>query len=214
MIDGLLFTYTYDGLNRLSAIDSPHHTYTFTYDYWNRLLSYTHNGTLNTLIYDDQKELGTLATLRILNPTYASEIGATVAIEHNQSVLIPIHDLFGNIISLQDPSHKILEQHRYSAFGERLSTPTQIPWHFQSKRDFGPLVYFGHRFYHPHLGRFGTPDPLGFEQGPNLYQYSYNNPYLYADLYGLSAMTRVSGLLQAFGGAGEMLGPQEPPMCL
>ncbi|MCB1115408.1 MAG: RHS repeat-associated core domain-containing protein [Chlamydiia bacterium] len=196
IIDGQPFAYTYDTLNRLTTITSPHHSYTFTYDYWNRILSYTHNKATHTLLYDDQKELGTLTTLRILNPLTSSESGATIAIEQSNQILLPYHDLTGNILAIQNTEGDTLEHHRYTPFGERLSTHTLIPWHFQSKRTFGPLTYFGNRFYHPHLGRFNTPDPLGFQEGPNLYQYSRNNPFLYIDPYGLSTMTRVGNILR------------------
>ena len=48
------------------------------------------------------------------------------------------------------------------------------------------FTLYGLRYYAPDIGRFITPDPAGFEDGPNLYTYVRNNPLTYTDLYGLS----------------------------
>ena len=63
---------------------------------------------------------------------------------------------------------------------------TLSPWRFASKRvDETGLIFFGRRYYCPELGRWITPDPLGFKGGPNLYAYVHNSPFTEADLYGL-----------------------------
>jgi RHS repeat-associated protein len=53
---------------------------------------------------------------------------------------------------------------------------------FDSETGF---VYFGKRYYVPNIGRWVTPDPIGFADGPNRYAYVYNNPMSKFDLYGL-----------------------------
>jgi len=45
-------------------------------------------------------------------------------------------------------------------------------------------VFFGKRYYNPSTGRWTTPDPRGFADGPNLYAYVHNNPLTLFDLYG------------------------------
>lgn len=45
-------------------------------------------------------------------------------------------------------------------------------------------------FYAPSLGRWISPDPRGFEDGPNLYAYVHNAPLLDIDLYGEWAIFR------------------------
>lgn len=63
------------------------------------------------------------------------------------------------------------------------------PWRYQGKRveEETDLVFFGKRYYNPEYGRWMTPDPLGFIDGPNLYCYAHNNPFKYKDLDGFSS---------------------------
>lgn len=49
------------------------------------------------------------------------------------------------------------------------------------------FVYARHRYYDPELGRFITADPMGYEDGPNLYQYALGNPVDLSDPMGLSS---------------------------
>lgn len=41
------------------------------------------------------------------------------------------------------------------------------------------------RYYDPETGRFISPDPSGYQDGPNLYAYVGNNPLNYTDPWGL-----------------------------
>ncbi len=43
------------------------------------------------------------------------------------------------------------------------------------------LAYNWHRHYDPTLGRYLQADPLGFIDGPNVYNYVTNAPTMYAD---------------------------------
>jgi RHS repeat-associated protein len=61
------------------------------------------------------------------------------------------------------------------------------------------LLYFRHRYYDPQLGRFITPDPMGFVDGPSMYQFARNNPLDFADPTGESA-TLIGGLVGGVGG--------------
>jgi RHS repeat-associated protein len=54
---------------------------------------------------------------------------------------------------------------------------------------------FGARWYAPNLGRFVSPDPLGFIDGPNRYAFAGNQPLLYFDPNGLWKRQLVDGLV-------------------
>ena len=92
---------------------------------------------------------------------------------------VPIHDPYGNTAALLDLNGNLSAHYRYSAFGEEETQGiASNPWRFSSKRadpETG-FIYFGRRYYMPSLGRWLTPDPVGFADGPNLYAYVHNHP--------------------------------------
>ena len=78
--------------------------------------------------------------------------------------------------------------YRYNAFGLYAhSGNIHSPWLFSSQRydQSTSLYHFDKREYDPHIGRWLTPDPLGFADRLNLYAYVKNNPLIYVDPYGL-----------------------------
>ncbi len=189
--------YTYDGLDRLIRIEKATQAIDLIYDSWGRCHTYRSNDTFQPLLYDDQNELGIHPhQLRILGEGYGAEIGATIALELNGNTYLPTHDPFGNIISIEplDDSPSLWnalwgpssETYHFTAFGEEGAPSTLNPWRYQSKRHLLHLVHFGRRLYDPATGRWLSPDPKGFSEGPNLYQFLRNNPHLTFDLYGES----------------------------
>ena len=191
--------YFYDALDRLISIRTTSHQIDFQYDFQGRLLSKTTNGMPTFYLYDEVKEIGSFDAkgspheLRILNPTFPSERGATVLIEINNYSFIPTHDLFGNIVSLRDLQGTLIESYDYTAFGENLQSPLN-PWLYASKRfhSDAELINFGKRFYNPKYGRWLTPDPAGFIDSYNLYAFVHNNPLTNFDLFGLYSSPLIS----------------------
>lgn len=218
------YIFKYDALNRLIASTSLEGTTTYTYDYLDRRL------TKNNLkyLYDGNNQIGIcdkgkLIALRILGDDKNAEIGAAVAFVLNGNLLLPIHDQNGAVVRLLNPDGTVHKSYEYTAFGEELS-PDPLdpnPWRFSSKC-YDPetkLIYFGRRYYSPEMGRWLTPDPIDYDDGPNVYAYVSNRPLTHFDLYGLSEETgndgifsylwefanqpRVQGLLQMWGGMTE-----------
>ncbi|MBI3211679.1 MAG: RHS repeat-associated core domain-containing protein [Simkania negevensis] len=191
--------YTYDAFDRLNSIETPTTRHTFTYDAFHRRLSDISDST-QYFLYDDQNEIGSydinhnLCQLRILGVGHGAEIGAAIALELDNTLVIPIHDLFGNIITLIDPYTNIpLATYEYTAFGEQKNAASvHNPWGFSSKRHDADLIYFGRRYYDPRFGRWLTPDPAGYTQGPNLYAYLRNTPLCKVDLYGLFSLANAA----------------------
>ena len=141
--------------------------------------------------------------MRILGLGFgSSEIAGTIAIETKGGLYLPLHDPFGHLAVLLDAeTGKPLQTLRTTAFGEsRLYeqeecplSKTLCPWIISSKR-YDPetgFILYGLRYYSPLLGRWITPDPAGFMDGPNLYAYVRNNPLIYTDLYGLGIFSSI-----------------------
>ncbi|MCH9608833.1 MAG: hypothetical protein S4CHLAM45_07450 [Chlamydiales bacterium] len=180
--------YEYDALDRLISITKDKNRTTYTYDPFNRRVAKNNVH----FLWDDKKEIGLyhkgkIEELRILGEGLGAEIGATVFIELKGKTYIPIHDHQGSLKLLLDSKGNLKEVCRYTAFGEQLTPSKLSPWRFASKRydDETGYTYFGRRYYSPLLGRFITPDPLGFDDGPNLYAYVHNCPFTLIDLHGL-----------------------------
>ncbi|MBT7264767.1 MAG: hypothetical protein HN831_04765, partial [Waddliaceae bacterium] len=133
---------------------------------------------------------------RVLGIGRGAEIGAAVVVELDDVIYSPIHDTYGHVIALIDAEGNTAERYKYTAYGEEKvfdangtkieSSSLANPWRFCSKRidDELGLVFFGKRYYCPETGRWTTPDPQGFGDGPNLYAYVHNNPLAFFDLYG------------------------------
>ncbi len=187
--DGIA-TYEYDLLDRLIATTVKGIRTRYTYDVLNRRIAKNND----LYVWDGEHEIGTMRNgkieeLRILGEGKGAEIGAAVFIEVGTQQYIPIHDHTGSLVVLLTLEGKPYATYRYTAFGESIHSPFSFPWGFASKR-YDPesgLIYFGKRYYAPSLGRWITPDPQGFQDGPNLYAYVHNNPLHYFDPYGLLA---------------------------
>ncbi len=198
--------YTYDALDRLTAVINGNKKTEYLYDESNRRLSKTHfiltkgeiweqTSTLRFL-YQGQNEIGAcdeddvVTELRVLGNGLGAEIGAAIAMEIGGMTYVPIHDHQGSPVCLLNiTTGEKVDTYSYSSFGEDLFEESLIPWHFSSKRkdEESGFLYFGRRYYESTIGRWITPDPIGREGGPNLYAYVFNNPLSLFDLYGLSA---------------------------
>ncbi len=209
--------YSYDGLDRLIQIHSGSKAVRYTYDSWGRCLTRTylsfedgewHPTLSQDFLYDDQNELGIYPIkIRILGQGKGGEIGAAISIETPDDFYVPFHDLYGNVVAILDWDGNHIESYRFSSFGEEEIFTDHVkkvdsfmnPWRYQSKRKMGGLVNFGRRFYDPETGRWLSPDPKGFSEGPNLYQFVRNNPLIYFDLYGLSVESGDQYSVKRFG---------------
>jgi RHS repeat-associated protein len=188
--------FTYDALDRLIKVQKGDQITEYRYDSFHRRLSKITNDLTTHYLYQKEEEIGAysngmITELRILGLGRGADVGAAVAIELENEPFFPIHDPYGNLVSLLDSSGNTAATYRYTAFGEEETYGKSLsPWRFSSKRvdpETG-LVYFGKRYYMPSLGRWLTPDPLGFADGPNLYTYVHNRPMTYIDPDGQFAL--------------------------
>lgn len=206
--------FEYDALNRLTRVIQANEAVQYTYDAFNRRLSktiltlssdgfwnpiktlrYLHDGANEIGLVDEE---GRIVEFRVLGNGHGAEIGAAISVEIENEVYAPIHDLRGNVCCLMNVHERsVAEFYRYSAFGEiniydssgKLLDKSEAgnPWRFASKRfdEESGLINFGKRFYSAEIGRWMSPDPLGFADGLNTYAYVHNNPLALHDFHGL-----------------------------
>jgi YD repeat-containing protein len=152
-------SYSYDALDRLIAVEDWSRRVEFTYDSFNRRMSATtfakQGDRLSQVdqeryIWQQNCEIGSYVgdrarSLRILGEGTGSEIGSAVAFELNDELVVPIHDLCGNVRVCLNSAGEVLEKLSYTAFGPESVEASLSPWTFASKRQdpyFG-LIFFG-----------------------------------------------------------------------
>jgi len=199
--------YRYDALDRLTAIISEGVKTEYLYDCFHRRLKKTsfqlHNDNwietdTQTFLYQGDKEIGVLdknsqvIEMRTLGLGIDGEIGAAVVLEIQDQIFYPLHDFRGNVSALISAlDGKIVESYRYTAYGENqvfdsngnAQTSALSPWRFSSKRidpETG-WVYFGRRYYDSEVGKWTSPDPLGYIDSSNVYCFVRNRPLKYID---------------------------------
>ena len=181
-------SFHYDQSHRLLSASLPGYEISFTYDAEGRRDSKTVNGEKEQYIYLGKNEMlvakenGALIEMRIPGLSFHSEMIRPIAIETSDAIYAPIHNLQGNIIKLVNIFTKeVISLNLADPFGRNLSKDAPTSWIFAGKNYDSnlDLVYFGHRFYCPELKKWITPDPS--RQTADLYQYCFNNPFLYFD---------------------------------
>ena len=116
-------------------------------------------------------------------------IAAVKRAGNKQDVMLLATDHLGSIVGVWNAQGTLLEEHRYTAWGQRTSS-TASPRLRRGFTGHEHLAQFGlidmqARLYDPHLGRFLAPDP--YVQAPsmsmnfNRYAYCMNNPLKYTD---------------------------------
>ncbi len=105
-------------------------------------------------------------------------------------------DMIGTTRFLTDPNGAAMNQSAYTAFGERVGGTMSGTddrygyagaWGYQTHADFD-FQHLGARYYDPGSGRFLQRDPIGVFGGSNMYAYVGNQPSLFVDPTGLSAL--------------------------
>ncbi len=157
-------------------------------------------------LYIDDEEMGSFEEGRPKELKIPGNL-SIVAIEMENHPYAPVQDVQGTIRFLIDwKTREIVKENVCDAFGMGLTDA--IPYAYAGKRYDAKtgLIYFGQRYYDPELSRWLTPDPLGPIDHSNLYQYVFNNPFLYRDPNGESLGKYLLGLGEMVLGGAIMAG--------
>ena len=201
------FKYYYDCENRLTDVNDQNNNAvaSYEYDYSGRrtkktvygspdiITKYCYDGDQVIAEYDDSNNF-----LRkfIYGPGIDEPI-CMIDVDGGDKVYYYHFDGLGSVVALSDVNNVIVERYSYDVFG----APTiydvnnsQIsqsvignPYMFTARsidHETG-LYYYRARMYNSVIGRFLQTDPIGYEDGINVYAYCGNNPVNFADPMGL-----------------------------
>lgn len=166
--------YRYDSLDRLIAIEDEKARQEFSYDGWGRrILSKTFLLQDKKWVLIDKKKYIFLGDIEFGSRNRKGKIDElkltapftdrAVAIELNETLFIPLHDLQGNVVALANPkTRSIVATYKANLFGnEEIIAGEKLknPWRFADKRSLSidTLVFFGNRPYDQENCRWLTP---------------------------------------------------------
>ncbi len=144
---------------------------------------------------------------------YLSVGGQTFVRIKNGVAYYPLNDHLGTALMEADSNGNIAatSAYNYAPFGENIAPPFGSPANDPGNtneqgyaghiQDATGLTYMQARYYDPVIGRFLSPDPVGYEDQLNIYAYVYNDPINKYDLNGMWAQVAIgAGVGALFGG--------------
>ncbi len=191
---GELTQIDYDPLDRVSGVTrSDGVRLRFDYDPQNRrvLKETVAEGQTRTVRYAgslyEKHDTHALRNIYFGSTFVASETVTPIA---TQAVFF-LADHHGTILLATDSAGAILQNQRYSPFGQALDANLALDRYLGKERDQEiEILQLGSRFYAPAIGRFISPDwyvlenptrPMRMPQGFNAYSYALNNPLVFKD---------------------------------
>ncbi len=202
-----LYQYAYNNRNRMSSVTRNGAAYaTYIYNALEQLVSRTTadpNGPTGTVHYIYDLDGHLIAEADAANGSITREYIWMPANDNEAQVDLPlavveggalyhVHtDHLGRPIRMTNAAKATVWQASWKPWGEVQSISGTIlnnlrfpGQYFQIETG---LAYNWHRHYDPVIGRYTQPDPLGFIDGPSVYAYAGNSPFMNVDRMGLNA---------------------------
>jgi RHS repeat-associated protein len=188
-------TYTYDILNRQIGMSNAENTAEYVYDALGRRIAKVVDSVTTHFVYDkgyqviEEYAADSLST----RYTYANDIDKLLTMEHDANIYYYHRDALGSTTELTEISSVLAERYEYSVYGKfnifdsdgaPLPTSGVNNGYFFTGRQYDPEssnYYYRARIYNPIIGRFLQADPIGYEDGRNLYFFVHNNPVNWID---------------------------------
>ena len=191
---------------RLESITDGENEYSYVYDENGIRFSKTVNGTTTQFAYLGGRLMAQKTGEDVLFFQYGAG-GVPLGFVLNGVQYFYITNQLGDIIGITDSTGKAIVEYTYDEWGNPIHTVTCDNIDEQKKiAEINPLRYRGYyydtetgyyylqsRYYNPEWGRFLSPDSFSYidnstQLGCNAYIYCANNPVMYIDPTGTSAL--------------------------
>ncbi|RZI99383.1 MAG: RHS repeat-associated core domain-containing protein, partial [Brevundimonas sp.] len=168
-------SYTYDAANRLLTGGGS----TLSYDPLDRLYEMTGTGA-GRFQYDGSQLAGVFDSGGTMVEHFVGGPGPdewlTYTLPTDQWYW-PLQNAQGSVVAITDASGAAISTLAYDEYGQpRSGNVSRMQYTGQMVLPDAGLYYYKARAYHAGLGRFVQTDPVGYDQGLNLYAYVSNDP--------------------------------------
>ena len=196
--NGITWAYEYNLAGKLVEVRSNGLTVArYAYDPAGRRVSKETGGATTYYLYSDEglaAELDAAGTVRrtYLHGPSTTWMRAPLLLQENGQTFFYLRDRHGMAEKLVTASGAVAWSAQRSAFGQVQVDPASTvanPLRFSGQYEDAEtgLHYNTFRYYDPEAGRYLTPDPMGFKDGINRYQFAFNDPVNRMDPWGLYA---------------------------
>ena len=194
--NGCVWAFEYDVAGKLAEIRSNGQWVArYAYDPLGRRVSKATAGATNHYLYADEGLAAEFDAAGQIQRNYVYKpdqlwMSAPLYVQEGAERYFTLRDSHGMVAKLVTADGAVAWSARAEAFGRAeagaaAATTNRLRFSGQYEDAESGLHYNTFRYYDPEIGRYLTPDPLGFVDGINRYQFSHNDPVNRADPWGL-----------------------------
>lgn len=186
--------------DRLRRVAGTSGVYGFDYNQDNEIVQCNHNNTVRKFLRDINSEYDFVVQVKDKSNNLICNYiaGDNIVMRDSALDICFLHyDLSGNTAVLSDSFGKNISNFAFNPFGDYPSVTGNKDILFQGNGEYGALTIVPYlqnhvnRWYNPHIGRYTSLDPFGYDLGTadahNAYLYGLNDPLAYNDPWGLVA---------------------------